>query len=216
MIIENGPYTVYVLINTINNKLYVGTTRKKNIYNRFNYGWGYVNNKPFFNDIMNYGWDKIEQNIIARNLTADEAYNMEKLLISKFREENPELVYNLDAGGEHGKHCRSTIDIIKKANENKVVSEETKTKIREARAKQVFSKETYLKAAEKRRGRKMSQEFCEAIRQRKYKPIKCIETNKIYPSMQEAAKDLNISISGISQQCHGKKPHIKGFHFEYV
>lgn len=216
MIIENGPYTVYVLINTANNKVYVGATRKKNLYSRFNYGWGYKKNKQFFDDIMNFGWDKIEQNVFAKNLTAEEAYNMEKLLIAKFREQDENLVYNLDAGGAHGKHCNSTKETIRKANENKIVSKETKAKIRKARAKQVITREAIEKTAAKNRGRKMSPEFCKKLGERTSKAVRCIENDTCYKSMKEAAAVLNVSVSGISQHINGKFSHVKGLHFEYV
>lgn len=216
MIIENGPYTAYVLINTVNGKAYVGVTRKKNLYNRFNYGWGYVKNKEMFADIQKYGWDKFEQNVFARNLTAEEAYNIEQLLIKKLREQNPDLVYNRDAGGEHGKHCEDTKRIIKQANVNKVVSEETKAKIRKARAKQVITREAIMKTAAKNRGRKMSPEFCKALSERSRKRVLCVDTGRIYESATEAAKDLNVSLSGISQACHGVYESVKGYHFKYV
>lgn len=215
MIIENGPYTVYVLINKINGKVYVGVTRKT-LFERCNFGWGYVNNKPFFADTRKYGWDNIEQNIFAQHLTKEEAFNMEKFLISKFRDQNPDSVYNLDAGGEHGKHCDSTIEILREKNVGRIVTEEARMKIKEARSKQVFSAEALAKRSLKMRGRKMSPEFCQRLGERSSKSVRCIETGKEYKSMKLAAEDLGLSVSGISQQINGKYNHVKGYHFEIV
>lgn len=215
MIIENGPYTVYILISKTTNKLYVGVTRldpKK----RFNQGYGYKHNKEFYEIIRKYGWNDIEQNIFARNLTYNEAFNMEQLLIEKFREQDASLICNKDAGGEHGKHCQDTKEIIRKINIGRTITEEAKEKIRAARATQVFSEEALAKRSAKMRGRKMSPEFCKRIGETHSKKVRCLENNKIYPSATAAAKELNVSVSGISQQIKGVYSHAKGYHFEYV
>lgn len=215
MIIENGPYTVYVLINKVNKKLYVGVTRQS-LTKRCNFGWGYVKNKPFFEDIQKYGWANIEQNIFAQKLTKEEAFNMEKILIAEFRHQDPNSVYNLDAGGEHGKHCSSTKKTIKEANIGRTVSDEAKAKIRAARARQVFSEEALAKRSAKMKGRKMSPEFCKRLGERSSKAVRCIETGREYSSMKLAAKDLELSVSGISMQIKGVYSHVKGYHFEFV
>ena len=59
MIIENGPYTVYSLTNTVNGKMYVGTTRRP-LKVRFNSGLGYQHQKAFYADIRKFGWDKLK------------------------------------------------------------------------------------------------------------------------------------------------------------
>lgn len=215
MIIENGPYTVYVLISKTTKKLYVGVTRL-NPEIRFNRGEGYKHNKEFYNIIKQYGWEDIEQNLFARNLTYSEAFNMEQILIRELRKETPSLVCNRDAGGEHGRHCEETKEILREANLGRIVTEEAKEKIRAARAKQVFSPEALAKRGEKMRGRKMSSEFCKRLGERSSKPVKCLENGIIYPSVTKAAEELNVSKSGITQQIKGVYKHAKGLHFEYV
>jgi len=215
MIIKNGPYSVYVLISQATGKMYVGTTRlepKK----RFNYGSGYIHNKEFYSIIRQYGWKDIEQNIVARNLTKSEAFHMEELLISKLREQSPDFMTNRDAGGEHGKHCPKTKEIIKEANVGRIATEETKIKIRAARANQVFSEEALAKRSAKMKGRKMPPEFCKRVGETHSKNVKCLENGVIYPSATAAAKELNLSLSGISQQIKGIYSHVKGYHFEFV
>lgn len=215
MIIENGPYTVYVLTNSENGKMYIGTTRRK-LNQRFNRGRGYEHQKLFYADIQKYGWDKFECQVFAKHLTEEEAFNMEKLLISKLREQDPDLLYNRDAGGKYGKHCEDTKEIIREANVGRIITEEAKVKIRAVRANQVFSEEALAKRSAKMRGRKMSPEFCKHIGETHSKRVRCIENNTIYPSITAAAKELNVSISGISQQIKGVYSHVKGYHFEYV
>lgn len=215
MIIKNGPYSIYVLTNTVNGKMYVGATRRK-LEVRFRNGQGYDHQKLFYADICKYGWDKFESELFASNLTEEEAYNMEKLLIAKIREQDPDILYNRDAGGKYGKHCDETKEYLREINTGRIITEETKEKIRAARAKQVISHESIMKTAEKNRGRKMSSEFCKRLGERSSKKVKCIETDTIYDSATIASKELNVSVSGISQVCNNKIPHIKGLHFEYV
>lgn len=50
----------------------------------------------------------------------------------------------------------------------------------------------------------------------KGKRVRCIETNAIYRSAREAAKENNICYSLIVDVCRGKWKAAKGLHFEYV
>lgn len=215
MIIENGCYTVYTLIDKINGFLYVGQT-SKSPKERFGRGTRYKENIMLNTCIEKHGWDNIEQNIVASNLTKEEADNFEKLLIRKFREQCPELVCNRDAGGSHGKHSQETIDLIRAGNIGRTRSDETRARIKEARSKQIISHESIMKSAEKNRGKKRSADFCENNGKTHSKRILCVETGREYNSATEASKDLNVSISGISQVCKGTIPHIKGLHFKYA
>ena len=46
--------------------------------------------------------------------------------------------------------------------------------------------------------------------------VKCIELNKIYDSLSQASKELNLSHGNISRCCNGKLKTVGGYHFEYV
>ena len=46
--------------------------------------------------------------------------------------------------------------------------------------------------------------------------VKCIELNKIYDSLSQASKDLNLSHGNISRCCTGSLKTVGGYHFEYV
>ena len=48
------------------------------------------------------------------------------------------------------------------------------------------------------------------------KRIKCLETGKIYNSISEASKDMNINRTGIELCCRGKKEAHKGYHWEVL
>lgn len=81
-------------------KYYVGITKKKDPEQRWEHGYGYRSNKHFFAAIEKYGWDNIDHNIIARELTRSEACDMEKLLIAVYNSRNPRYGYNKTYGGE--------------------------------------------------------------------------------------------------------------------
>lgn len=54
----------------------------------------------FYRAIQKYGWNNFEHEVIAENLTKDEACEMEKALIKKLKSNDYHFGYNLSAGGE--------------------------------------------------------------------------------------------------------------------
>lgn len=100
MEIYNGTYMVYCHENKKNGKKYIGITKhQENPQLRWSKGNGYVLNKHFTNAIKKYGWNNFNHEVIAQNLTFEEACNFEKLLISKLDVTNPKNGYNLALGG---------------------------------------------------------------------------------------------------------------------
>ena len=144
MEIRNGTYCVYVHTNKINGKMYVGQTiYGDRPHKRWDNGNGYVGSSYFYNAIQKYGWDNFEHEIIANNLTADEADNFERLLILKLDLQNPNKGYNLESGG----------------TKNKTLSESTKKKISESRmckSNGPHSDETKKRISESNKGRVLS------------------------------------------------------------
>lgn len=59
MIIKNGNYTVYVHVNKINGKMYVGIT-SQTVEQRWRQGKGYKHCVFFYRAIEKYGWDGFE------------------------------------------------------------------------------------------------------------------------------------------------------------
>ena len=98
---EKKIYTVYVHTNLINGMQYVGITRKKPHERWHKGGSGYCYNKPFYDDILRYGWDEgFSHDIIATGLTCYEAAKMERELIQKY--DTFKNGYNRTLGGEGG------------------------------------------------------------------------------------------------------------------
>lgn len=117
MKINNGTYCVYIHTNKINGKQYVGQTMYGDCPNeRWKNGNGYAGCTYFYNAINKYGWDNFEHEVVANNLTADEADTFERLLISLLDLRDANKGYNLESGGV----------------KNKTLSESTKKKISES------------------------------------------------------------------------------------
>jgi group I intron endonuclease len=86
---------------TPSGKMYVGVTSQKPS-RRWNNGNGYSRNKYFSRAIYKYGWDNITHEILASDLTKEEASLMERDLINDLDLTNPYKGYNLESGGYYG------------------------------------------------------------------------------------------------------------------
>ena len=95
--IVNGPWSVYVHTNKSNGKQYVGITSKAP-EKRWQNGRGYYD-QPFHKAIKKYGWDGFYHEVIAGNLTKEEAENFEVLLIQKLDSVIGHNGYNASIGG---------------------------------------------------------------------------------------------------------------------
>lgn len=95
-------YCVYVHTNKTNGKKYVGITSMKP-EDRWRNGNGYPHNTYFTRAIKKYGWDEgFTHEIVAENLSEEDAHQMEKDLIAEYNCMNPNG-YNATSGGEIGK-----------------------------------------------------------------------------------------------------------------
>lgn len=207
---ENNKWKVYIHISP-NGKYYVGQTCKSPSA-RWQNGTGYKTQKHFWAAICKYGWDNFEHEVIAENLTQDEANAFEKILIEKLEAMNPEKGYNKDSGGEKGKY----------------VSEETRMKI----------SLSHIGEKNPMYGKHMSEEN-RKVRSKKWKglnnpihgktginahhitPVYKIDkkTNKIicrYDTIQQAEMDTGAFHSNIVKCCIGERKTAGGFKWSYV
>lgn len=218
MEIYNGSYCVYVHINQINGKMYVGQTCQKP-EKRWKYGYGYIKNPYFYKAIEKYGWDNFEHEVIASNLTKEEADNFEKVLINKLNLLNPDYGYNLSEGGSHG--C---------------LSEDTKQKMREARSGEKhymygkhLSEATKQKISESKQGEKNNfygkhhtEETKKKIGQARYGSKNC-NSIKVYQydingnfiaewdNMTRVAEAYNVGRSTVMRYCRNQKIFLHKF-----
>lgn len=96
---KNKTYSVYKHTSP-SGKSYIGITSMNPPSKRWANGKGYCRNVHFFNAINKYGWDNFEHEILATELTEDEAKNMEIELIDKLHTHISKYGYNITLGGD--------------------------------------------------------------------------------------------------------------------
>ena len=222
MIIENGTYSVYAHINKINGKMYVGIT-SMNPEERWKKGKAYKENTHFRRAIEIYGWDNFDHVVFASNLTQEEAFNTEKMLISKLDLLNPKFGYNMIEGGSappinkaedhpnYGKHLskqtRDKISASRKGQSLGPHTEETKRRISESKIGKPHP------CSEKRK-KKVSLRMAGENNPRA-KAVMCVETGKMYKTAKEASLALGKSKNAIAAAIHtGTK--VCGYTWKYV
>ena len=191
-------YTVYMHVFP-NGKRYIGIT-KGNVAERWKNGFGYKT-QFVFTAIVKYGWDNIEHHILFTNLNKTDACQKEKELIEKYKSTINENGYNVDLGGdEKGFHSELTKKKISQSKTGRIVSEETKQKLRIAMTDE--RKKKMIEASSKK---------CSI-------PVVCVETGITYTSLTNAHLMTGIDITSISRCCkHQKKfKTAGGFHWEFA
>lgn len=187
--LHKNNWCVYIHTNRINNKIYIGITCKSPM-DRWRNGSNYKHNVYFNNAIMKYGWDSFEHIIFAENLYKLEAHKIECSLISLWQSNKRQYGYNLSTGGESShsgcKHSPETREHLRQINLG-----DNNPRRREKR-KDVIAN------------------------QPKAKPVYCVELDKIFATIQEAADLFNIEASNISKCCKGKRYTAGKMHWKYV
>ena len=221
-------WSVYVHIFP-NKKYYVGITSKKPEARWGHNGNNYCGQSYLYNAIKKYGWDNIEHEVIASNITEEEAKNFEMVLIEKLNCQYPNG-YNITAGGNgvkgfgcygekngmYGKtHSKKTRQKISAARKNKLVGSENPFYGRH------HSEETKAKISQTNKGRKPSKETIQKIIDQTNKKVVQIDidTNKTintYCSIKEAAETLGLDRGSLSKCCNGKRKSVGGFRWEFV
>lgn len=91
-------YSVYKHTSP-NGKVYIGITKMKPKY-RWGRGSGYRENDYFFRAIQKYGWDNFNHEIILDGLSEEEACEIERELIAKYKATDSRYGYNHSTGGK--------------------------------------------------------------------------------------------------------------------
>ena len=235
----NKKYTVYMHINKINNKKYIGLT-KQSCQERWRHdGIGYKSQIKFWNAIQKYGWNNFEHKIIAEQLTEKEASELEIKLIKQYDCINNG--YNVSFGGSTTNHSPETLEKMRQSMLGKKHTQETKNKISQSKNKEKIAVKCITtnivyeseRQAMLETGIDISSiskcckgEVCQAggleweyvdeilkkqyetiklnKKDKRFKPVQCLNTGKIYQNVQEAARDTNSDPSNITKVCNGK------------
>lgn len=106
---------IYIILNKINNKKYIGqTTRSLN--DRINdYKRGYCN-QYLLNSINKYGWDNFEFKIIDTAQTIEELNGKEIRYILEYNSTDKELGYNIELGGNNAIPNEDTLEKMSRSH----------------------------------------------------------------------------------------------------
>lgn len=233
---KNRKGIIYVHINKINGKAYVGQTIQT-LQDRCGRGSSYSTCTHFYNAIKKYGWDNFEHKILECGLNENELNEREKYWINKY--DSIKNGYNLREGGNQHH-----------------LTEEHKEKIKISNIKTLGRKVVCLNtgviydsitSAKKDTGAEHIGDCCsgkiktagkdingnaliwryiedytgeEKIQKKKQKRSKtkvlCIETDIQYNSAKEAERITGIDSTSIGRVCNGKRNTAGGYHWKWI
>lgn len=220
----SNNYCVYIHINKINDKKYIGITCR-NPEDRWGLnGAGYKKEQSYFyKAIQKYGWDNFEHIIWADNLFEYEAKSIEVALIDTYktnvcRWHDEAQGYNMTDGGEGTKGCVLSEETRKKMSQSRMgrqVSEETRKKISNGHKGKHLSESTRKKLSEINIGKYAGAKNPSA--RAVYQINK--DTNEIiarFETMQEASSQTGASRPHICCCCRGTRNVAGGFKWVYA
>jgi group I intron endonuclease len=230
-------YCVYCHISP-SGKRYIGVTCRKP-EKRWNYGRGYTENTYFTRAIEKYGWNSFEHIILYEGLTRQEASRREKELIAKYDTTNRSNGYNLESGGlygdkslsdetkrkigdaHRGKYTEAQREATKhRRNPNYHHSDEIKKRIGDSHRGKHLSEEQKRHLSEINKGKKMSPEHIEKLRQLRIRRVAQydLDGNKLgeYESLKEAADANDTWYQSIRACCIGKVRSAAGFVWRFA
>ena len=224
----NKTWTVYIHTNKINGKKYIGQTCQNPI-KRWNNGKGYETSPRFYNAILKYGWENFSHEIIAENLTLEQANDLEMQLIAKYKTQDEKYGYNLDSGGHNTQHSEETKRKIGISNHIALQGSKWSEEHRQLMS-EMFSgegnpfygkhhtEETKKKISESRKGKRAgvdhpfygkhhSQESLNKMSVNRKgkggKKVICLNTGEIFNCMMDAARWCGLkNASSIGQVCN--------------
>ena len=224
---DETKWKVYVHTSP-SGKMYVGIT-SRDVRQRWQNGRGYIKNDHFYRAIQKYGWNKFEHEVIAENLTKDEACEMEKKLIKELKSNDYHFGYNISSGGEGGASGCPSSELQKKVTSERMKKAWRDPQYREKMinfSKQRMNDPNYVKRiSEKNKllwedhgyraahsgenhwcyGRK--RESLYEVENYNARPIVCVNTGEKFGCMIYAMKKYNISRDAISRCCNNHTTH---------
>jgi len=143
---------IYLLINKVNGKIYVGQTWQS-LKERWDSGHGYKKCWHVNNAINKYGVDNFCYQLLTIAGTQETANYWEAYFIGNLKSRDKNIGYNLRGAGSHGKHSEETKRKITEKNTGRVMSEETKQKLRKINTGKTLTEEHKNKIGLKNKGK---------------------------------------------------------------
>ena len=182
-------YTVYCHTNKTNGKKYIGIT-SQNVFDRWQNGKHYSRHARFYADILKYGWNNFNHEVLYTGLTRESAEQIEKELISELGLKDPDKGYNKMSGGRSisspSEQTRAKLSALNKGENNPFYNRK-------------HSNDTRLIMSE----RKLK------------KAVICVETQVSYKSTRDAERQTKVDHSDIIKVCKGVKTTAGGYHWKY-
>ncbi len=220
-------YTVYLHINKVNRKVYVGITSMR-VENRWREGKGYKKCEIMNRAILKYGWSNFEHIILCKT-SKNRAIVLEKALIKLYK--NKRMSYNISGGGEGAgtvsEYTREKLRQYKGEKSSmfgKHPSKETiEKRISTRRALGHYSKDTSWLAPYRLRkgkespmyGRKPSENTLLAHRKVILQFSLDGEFIREFNSIKEASEEISISKPAIVHCLKGKTKKAGGYKWKY-
>ncbi len=210
---------IYQIKNLINDKVYLGSTNNFNRRKLDHYRALLKNkhpNKKLQRSFNKYGKENFIFEILAV-CPIEYCIKLEQWFINTVR---PKYNILLTAGNcLNYKHSTESKQKISAANKGRKVSEETRAKQSLQRKGRKLSIETIEKLRTRNKGRKKSQESIDKTANSHKRKVYQYSLSggfiKMFYSVKEASKELNISPSNIANCCRGIYKQSKGFMFKY-
>lgn len=207
-----NKWTVYMHINKLNNKKYVGITSRNP-----NERWGkngnrYKSSPHFYSAIQKYGWDNFEHIILFIGLDENIAKQKEKELIKLYQTNNKNLGYNCTEGGDGccGRELSNKqIEKIRQKLIGYKHTDEWKQKMSEIMTGREFTEEWKSKISKSHVGTLNPSARKIVLIDNKYNLI------KTYDCMRYASEELNVHITHIQDVCDKKYTNTGGYIFMY-
>lgn len=203
-------YIVYKHTNRIDNKIYIGIT-SLTLEKRWHSG--YYNNPHFQSAIRKYGAENFSHEILAENLSKEQAEKLEMEYIKKYDSTNQKIGYNIELGGcSRGKHSEQTKVKISMAQKGRKMPEEQKAKLRKPKnvkytEEELKRRSEIMKGNKRTLGRKHTSEELKKISEgnmgKHGKKVICSDGN-IFNSATDAAKHYGLQRHSVMNLCNGK------------
>ncbi|AKF13312.1 GIY-YIG catalytic domain-containing endonuclease [Sinorhizobium phage phiN3] len=207
---------IYLLVNRVNCKVYVGVT---NNYDKRMREHSYGRYGIIGRAVKKYGWENFDSYILAET----EDRELEKFYIALFSSKNRDCGYNQTDGGEGSLGYDPSPDTRAKMRAAKVgrkMSEDHRRKISESNTGRKVSEETRTKIAERLKGNRnfeghtFSEETKKVLSDQKSKHYTVVSPDGVKIdifNMRKFCFENNLTPSAMSLVIQGKKPHHKGW-----
>lgn len=224
---KNHYNCIYMYINKINGKRYIGQTNDF-IRRHMEHKKPSTNEQPIDRAFNKYGTDNFEIIILAENLTQEQMNEYEKFFIKRY---NTLVIndkgYNIAQGGnggnkfegwteeqkqEYSKKCSERLKGEKHPLYGTKASEETKQKKSASMKKYIqengnsFKGKHHTDETKDRISKTLKENgTCKGANNPSAKAVICIETGEVFQTMQDAAKWCGQKcITNIAKSCKGK------------